>query len=405
MRDHFNTKYTPTCPWAVCSRRNFLKLASLTPLATHALAEVPFEPAANVPRAPSTIQLCKTYDYAAIRRNLAKMFDELGDVRKLVKGKFVTVKVNLVNVAEEHVQGLPVTLTVVTHPHVALALGSLLTDYGAKRVTFCDQLPYRGKSEEDFAKYGYKIEEFSREMEGKVRFANTRNLGEYKQYATVKVPHGFIAKAWEVNKTYTDTDVIVSLGKLKSHVSGGITAGMKNLFGVPPSSMYGEDLKDEPDENATGYRGAFMHSCERKPLTSTQHFTGKTVVGDHGFNVPRFIVDLNDAFPVELVVIDGISTIQSAEGWWLSSMVSVARPGLLIAGRNVVSTDAVAAAVMGFNPDAEHRTLPFANGSNCLKLARSIGLGENRLENLAIGGVGLEKAKFEFVPTYQRPRS
>jgi uncharacterized protein (DUF362 family) len=126
------------------------------------------------------------------------------------------------------------------------------------------------------------------------------------------------------------------------------------------------------------------------------------VEGDHGHNVPRFIVDLAAAFPIDLVVIDGISTIQTAEGWWNGSMVSVTRPGLLIAGRNPVCTDAVAAAVMGFNPDAADRTFPFVNGTNHLALARRKGLGENRVDRLEVAGVGLEAARFEFHPTYQR---
>jgi uncharacterized protein (DUF362 family) len=145
-----------------------------------------------------------------------------------------------------------------------------------------------------------------------------------------------------------------------------------------------------------------MHNCERLPLTSAGSFHGRSLKGDHGYNVPRFIVDLATAFPIDLVIIDGISTIQSAEGWWLGSMVTVTRPGILIAGRNPVCTDAVAAAVMGFDPAAADRTFPFVNGSNHLELARARGLGENRLNHLEIGGVGLEAARFEFQPTYQR---
>jgi uncharacterized protein (DUF362 family) len=126
------------------------------------------------------------------------------------------------------------------------------------------------------------------------------------------------------------------------------------------------------------------------------------VEGDHGYNVPRFIVDLASAFPIDLVVIDGISTIQTAEGWWLGSMVTVTRPGLLLAGRNPVCADAVAASVMGFDSDAADRTFPFVNGTNYLALARQKGLGENRIRRLEVGGIGLEAARFEFHPTYQR---
>ncbi len=183
-----------------------------------------------------------------------------------------------------------------------------------------------------------------------------------------------------------------------------MTGGMKNLFGIPPSSLYGDDLKDHPDEDALDYRNGVMHTCTRKPLTSADYFTGKPVPGDHGNNVPRFIVDLNAAFPIDLVVIDAISVIQTAEGWWNGSMVSVTRPGLVLAGRNAVCTDAVATAVMGFDPEAPDRTYPFANGINYLALARRRGMGENRLTQLEVAGVDLDSARFEYQPTYRRIR-
>ena len=357
----------------------------------------------RIPRAPTALGLCKRYEYAEVRRALSGMLDECGEVRRLVRRKHVTVKTNLVNSSEADLAGVPLWLTVTVHPVVARALGSLLVEYGARTVAFCDQLPFRSADAEAFRGYGFDLEQFNRQMDGRARWINTRNRGTHRDYALVKVPSGGeVATAWEVHRAYVDTDVLVSLTKLKSHVSGGITGGMKNLFGLPPSSLYGEDLGDDPDENAIGYRGTTMHSCTRQPLTSVKTFTGRTVEGDHGYNVPRFIVDLAAAFPIDLVVIDGISTIQTAEGWWNGSMSTVTRPGLLIAGRNPVCTDAVAAAVMGFNPDAPDRTLPFVNGSNHLALARQRGLGENRLKQLEVAGIELERARFQFHPTYQR---
>ncbi len=400
-----NLAAMPRCPGGVLTRRDFLKWAAAAAVApavatTRAAAE---DSAARPTRALTAIGLCKRYEYAGVRRVLADLLDELGHVRRLVKNKRVTVKVNLVNTSGEDVSGIPLWLTVHVHPVVAQALGSLLVGYGAKEIIFCDQLPFRSLEPDAFAGYGFDLPAFNRVMDGRARFENTRNRGRYRNYALVKVPGGGeLASAWEVNRLYAETDVLVSLCKLKSHVSGGITGGMKNLFGIPPSSLYGDDLDQEPDENAFGYRNKAMHNCTRPPLTSVTTFTGKPVEGDHGYNVPRFIVDLNAAFPVQLTVIDGISTIQAAEGWWLGSMVSVTRPGLLIAGGNAVCTDAVAAAVMGFDPDAPDRNWPFVNGTNYLALAQRNGLGENRIAQLEIAGVSLETARFEYQPTYRR---
>jgi uncharacterized protein (DUF362 family) len=406
QKDASNLNAPQKCPGRILSRRDFLKTAAaasavltLSRLGVAAPADSSSSP---VPRRLTGIALCKRYEFAEVKSALGKILDELGDVRPLVRGKHVTVKLNLVNTSEEDVSGVPLWLTVTVHPVVAQALGSLLVDYGARQVAFCDQLPFRSLDEDAFQGYGFRLEEFNGVMQGRARFENTRNLGRHGDYAFVKVPGGELASAWEVNRTYVDTDVRISLSKLKSHVSGGITGGMKNLFGIPPSSLYGDDLDDRPDENASGYRNKAMHNCSRAPFTSVSTFTGKSIAGDHGFNVPRFIVDLNAAFPVDLVVIDGISAIQSAEGWWLGSMVSVTRPGLLIAGRNAVCTDAVAAAVMGFDPDAPDRIWPFVNGTNHLALARRRGLGENRIGELEITGVDLATARFEYQPTYRR---
>jgi uncharacterized protein (DUF362 family) len=394
----------PSCPGRPLTRRDFLKAAGAAAVGT-ALAAVstPHELEPPVPRAPVTVRLCPRYDFVAVKRTLRLMLDELGGVGPLVRRKHVTVKVNLVNTSHEDVAGIPLWLTVTVHPVVARALGALLVEHGARSVTFVDQLPFRELDERAFAGYGFDLAAFNAVMGGRARFVNTRNRGPHRNYAWVKVPDGGdLATAWEVNRAYVDTDVLVSLGKLKSHVSGGITGGMKNLFGIPPSSLYGDDLHDEPNEEAVGYRSDTMHACTREPLTSARSFTGRSIRGDHGYNVPRFIVDLNAAFPIDLVVLDGISAIQSGEGWWLGSMVRVTRPGLLIAGRNPVCTDAVAAAVMGFDPDAPERTWPFVNGSNHLALARKRRLGENRLSRLEIGGIGLEEARFHYEPTYRR---
>ncbi len=395
----------PQCPGGWPSRRDFLRCVAAAALVPAASAlPIPALPEIPAPRAVTAIGLCKRYGFAEVRQTLARLLEDAGGVRALVKGRHVTVKVNLVNTSLEHVAGIPLCLTVTAHPTVAMALGSLLVDYGARRVTFCDQLPFRELDEAAFAGYGFDARAFADAMEGRARFANTRNRGPYGGYSVVKVPGGDLASAWEVNQLYTQTDVLVSLGKLKSHVSGGITGGMKNLFGIPPSSLYGDDLADHPDEDALDYRNRVMHTCTRKPLTSADYFTGTPVTGDHGNNVPRFIVDLNAAFPIDLVVLDAISVIQTAEGWWNGSMVSVTRPGLLLAGRNAVCTDAVAAVVMGFDPEAADRTHPFANGINYLALARRRGLGENRLKQLEVAGLDLESARFEYQPTYRRVR-
>ena len=53
---------------------------------------------------------------------------------------------------------------------------------------------------------------------GKVEFENTRNLGCGKKYSHFRVPGGgYMFSSFEFNHAYEDTDVLVSLAKLKNH--------------------------------------------------------------------------------------------------------------------------------------------------------------------------------------------
>ena len=61
--------------------------------------------------------------------------------------------------------------------------------------------------------------------------------------------------SFEFNHAYEDTDVLVSLTKLKNHIEAGMTLSMKNLFGLPPNTIYG---REAGKETATGHR-APMH--------------------------------------------------------------------------------------------------------------------------------------------------
>jgi uncharacterized protein (DUF362 family) len=78
--------------------------------------------------------------------------------------------------------------------------------------------------------------------------------------------------------------------------------------------------------------------------------------------------------------------------------MSQVKPGLLVAGKNPVATDAVAAALMGFDPDAPEKTSPFIGGSNHLAMAREAGMGTNRLSEIALHGPSIQEALYPFKP-------
>jgi hypothetical protein len=77
-----------------------------------------------------------------------------------------------------------------------------------------------------------------------------------------------------------------------------------------------------------------------------------------GIGFRRICVDLIAARPVDLAIIDGIESSVGGEGPWVKGF-RYANPQVLLVGRNPVCTDAVATAVMGYNPRASRGELPF----------------------------------------------
>jgi uncharacterized protein (DUF362 family) len=96
-------------------------------------------------------------------------------------------------------------------------------------------------------------------------------------------------------------------------------------------------------------------------------------------------------------VIDGIKTVGGSEGPWNRDLHAMS-PGLLIGGKNPVATDAIAVAAMGFDPSADYPNPPFLRAENHLNIARQLGLGSNRLDDIEILGARLDDVKMTFQP-------
>jgi uncharacterized protein (DUF362 family) len=226
-----------------------------------------------------------------------------------------------------------------------------------------------------------------------VELENTRNLGFGPQYARLPVPGGGRAFSYfDVNHSYAETDVLVSLGKMKEHATAaGITLSMKNLFGITPNSLYGTG---GAGEDKLGYRGPIHGKAEGwvRLLPGEKPGLENEVVG---VRVPRTIVDEVLARPIHLAIVDGIRTVRGGEGWWNAGIAPI-DPGVIVAGFNPVSTDAVAAAVMGFDPRAPHFTAPFETRENHLLLAEEAGIGTADLARIEVRGARVEEVRTPF---------
>lgn len=318
------------------------------------------------------------------------MFDQLGGASRLVRGKTVTVKLNLTGSPALRIEGRPLGVTHYTHPKTAAALAHVLSEAGARRIRFVESCwATAGPLEEYLLESGWNLRTL-RAAAPNLEFVNTNSRGAHKRYARFKVPSGgLIYPAYDLNVAYEETDVLVSMAKLKNHETCGITLAMKNIFGITPASVYGDDAGiDEPNENPEKGRAITCHFGKRQPAKSAPGELDPTSSRDAGYRMPRITAELNAACPIGISFIDGVETIAGGEGPWVRGIRYV-RPGVLILGTNAVTTDTVGTALMGYDPRAPKGTHPFTNCDNTLLLAEQLGLGSARLTSIDIRGAQL----------------
>ncbi|MCS7112658.1 MAG: DUF362 domain-containing protein [Nitrososphaerota archaeon] len=124
---------------------------------------------------------------------------------------------------------------------------------------------------------------------------------------TVEVADGKVLKEIEVAKTVLESDFIVNVAKLKTHILTLVSLGMKNMKGILP------------------YKG-------KKAI----HFLGL----EHG------IVDLNSIVKPDLTFIDGLIGMEGF-GPLVGEAIEL---GIIVAGFDVVSVDSIASYMMGVDP-------------------------------------------------------
>jgi len=90
-----------------------------------------------------------------------------------------------------------------------------------------------------------------------------------------------------------------------------------------------------------------------------------------------------------------LAEFTGGEGPW-NRGIRIVEPGVLIAGLNPVCTDAVAAAVMGYDPRARRGAAPFEKCDNILTLAEAHGVGSTDLRRIDVRGISIEQALYKF---------
>jgi uncharacterized protein (DUF362 family) len=363
------------------TRREFLQVAGLTAgvlLAGCGPKPTPSAPQTVAPAAPGdatgakkaqvAIAQAKEYDSKVLYDKIRDMLDSLGGLGDIVRpGARVAIKTNLTGGTywEGKTRGLPGVDTFVTHPEVVRALGKLVLDAGAKELYIVEAV-YQWES---YTLWGY--DDVANELGATLIDLNATD--PYSDFAKTPVPDGGkLYNEFTFNHILEEIDTFMSVSKMKCHWVAGVTHTMKNLFGLVPLQYYRLGEQD-------GHRSA-LHG----PSDETA-----------GQRVPQIIIDLNRARPLHFGLVDGIKTTESGEGPWIEG-VRPLEPGVLFAGKDVVATDAVATAAMGFDPTAAMGSTPFIRGLNHIQLAHDLGLGTNRLEEIEVLGPSIKDVTTKF---------
>ena len=376
-----------------CSRRRWL--TTVAGAGAAAFTKPLWSATGQAPGSRVAVARCHSYD-AELMPALERMFDQLGGLGSLVKGKTVAIKVNLTGPAFQRLGYAPAELSHFTHPNVIGAAVHLIGKAGAQRIRVLEGCY---NSADPLEQYMYEAgwdPAHILNAASKVDMENTNWLSKSKRYVRFDVPHGgHVYPGFDLSEAYHNCDVFVSIAKMKEHATAGVTLTMKNLFGVAPITIYGGGAgRDEPSDVPRGGRDMF-HYGYREPSKSAPGENAGIPKKDDGLRVPRIVADLVAARPIHLGIIDGIVSMNHGEGPWIRGG-KIVKPGLLVAGLNPVCTDAVGTALMGFDPMAERGTPPFEHRDSTLQYAEMHGVGTRDLRKIEVVGAPIEGNVFKY---------
>jgi len=358
--------------------------------------------ASSAPAEPVSVAKVHSYD-EDLTAQFRQMFDQIGGIDNRVKGKTVGIKVNLTGGG--HFPGYTSGDTHWVHPRVVGSAVAAFGALGAKRVRIlegCESRKRGYKLEDKLLQGGWDVNAI-RNAAPIVEFEDTDKPGE-KQFSLLKVKSTpYVFPAFQMNHSYEDCDFFVSMGKMKNHEEMGLTICIKNLFGITPLGIYGDREK------------VFHYGQVQSPSGAPVELDPKSNRYE-GWRLPRVLVDILGARPVDLAIADGIVSMVGGEGPWVLGSKPV-HPGILIVGKNCVNTDAVAAACMGYDPRAGRHEAPyrvyknpkdhppeqlqpgdesFQYADNMPLLAEAAGIGSADLNKIDVRGVPIKDAMFEY---------
>lgn len=164
--------------------------------------------------------------------------------------------------------------------------------------------------------------------------------GTKPPYKICEVPGGGVMfDSYGMIQGLVDADAVVSVAKMKNHSYMGITGCLKNLFGLMPTSL---------------------------PSRPRHYY-------HHLVRMPYMLTDIGKMLDPALNIVDALVGQASSEWGREEDIGRIV--DTLIAGDNVIATDAVMTHLMGHNPQADWLTEPFHRDRNALLVSAESGFG------------------------------
>jgi uncharacterized protein (DUF362 family)/Pyruvate/2-oxoacid:ferredoxin oxidoreductase delta subunit len=282
---------------------------------------------------PENVYVVKCPDYHQAADKLVELVSAMGGMHRFAQaGQRIVLKVNLLRAAVPEA-------AVTTHPAVVSAVARLAKAAGAD-VLIADS-PGGG--------YRYSprsLEKIYRTcgMDQAASEAGV-SLNMDTRSAPVSFPQGLLTKRFDVISPVIQSDGVINLCKLKTHLFTGMTGAVKNSFGVVPGLL-------KPGFHAK------LHDASR--------FAG-------------MLLDLSAWVAPRLHVMDAVLAMEG-DGPGSGDPRHV---GLLLAAENPVALDMVAAEIIGLS----------LQDNPVLSEARRRGLAPTRLDDIELIGADLSKLR------------
>jgi uncharacterized protein (DUF362 family) len=225
------------------------------------------------------------------------VLDGLRLVRADVRGKRVLLKPNLV----EFVKGSSIN----TDPRMVVATANAIRRLGASSVVVAEGPGHRRDVEAIAFASGLR----EALDDARLRFVDLNDAPLVR--TPVETRYTGLQELW-VPRVLRETEVIVSMPKLKTHHWVGVTLSLKNCFGCMPGRVYGWP-KDE----------------------------------FHVRGIPESILDIAATVRPSIAVIDGIVGMEG-DGPIMGSPIHT---GAIVVSRDLVAADVTGARLMGMDPE------------------------------------------------------